>query len=62
MSRIKSENPAATTVLVMYRVAITNQSGRDLEAHRGEIDHWFTIEDVLNDSEKRGQLFSLLRI
>ncbi len=46
----------------MYRVAITNQSGRDLEAHRGEIDHWFTIEDVLNDSEKRGQLFSLLRI
>ena len=62
LSRIKSENPAATTVLVMYRVAITNQSGRDLEAHRGEIDHWFTIEDVLNDSEKRGQLFSLLRI
>jgi hypothetical protein len=33
-----------------------------LEAHRSDIDHWFTVEDVLNSDDVRQQIFELLAI
>ncbi len=62
LSRAKTENPDAMTVLVMYRVAMTDQAQHDLESHKNDIDHWFTIEDVLNHADKREELFKLLDI
>lgn len=62
LSRVKQENPKAITILVMYRASITDQSIADLTAHRHEIDHWFTIEDLLNKESSRQRLFSLLNV
>lgn len=62
LSRVKNENVSATTVLIMYRVAVTDQAQQDLESHRADIDHWFTIEDVLNRDDTRQEIFKLLGI
>ena len=62
LSRAKTESPDAITVLVMYKVALTDQAQRDLESHQNDIDHWFTIEDVLNHAGKREEIFGLLGI
>ncbi|MFQ5595170.1 MAG: XcyI family restriction endonuclease [Anaerolineae bacterium] len=62
LSRAKNENSNATTMLVMYRVALTEQAQQDLGDHRDAIDYWFTIEDVLNRDETRQQIFRLLGI
>jgi len=62
LSRAKQENPDATTVLVLYQISMTYQTIEDLESHRKDIDHWFTIEDVLNHADKRQEIFNLLDI
>lgn len=62
LSRVKNENASAMTMLIMYRVAVTLQAQQDLEAHRADIDRWFTIEDVLNRDETRQEIFKLLGI
>jgi hypothetical protein len=62
LSRVKNENSKATTLLIMYRVAMTEQAQQDLESHRADIDHWFTIEDVLNRDDMRQEIFELLAI
>ena len=62
LSRAKQENPEAVTVLVMYQVSMTAQARQDLESHQGDIDHWFTIEDILNKSDTRENIFGLLNI
>jgi hypothetical protein len=62
LSRAKQENPRATTVLIIPQVSMTEQAGQELEAHRGDIDHWFTVEDVFNSDDVRQQIFALLGI
>ncbi len=62
LSRAKYENPQATTVLLMYRVAMTEQARQELEAHRLQIDYWFTLEDVLNRDASRQRIYQLLAI
>ena len=62
LSRVKNENSSATTMLIMYRVAVTSQAQQDLESHQADIDHWFTIEDVLNRDDTRQEIFKLLGI
>jgi len=62
LSRAKSENPDAVTMLIMYRTAVTEQARQDLEAHRNEIDCWFTIEDALNREETKQEIFRRLGI
>jgi hypothetical protein len=62
LSRAKSENPNAVTILIMYRISMTEQTRRELDMHRAEIDHWFTLEDVLNQDSTRQRVFGLLGI
>lgn len=62
LSRAKQENPEAITILIMHAVSITPQSQQDLEAHKNDIDHWFTIEDIINHESTRQKLFTLLKI
>ncbi len=40
----------------------TEQAQLDLESHRNDIDHWFTIEDVLNRDDVRREIFEVLNI
>ena len=62
LSRAKNENPDAITILIMYRIAMTEQARLDLGSHRNDIDCWFTIEDVLNRDETREEIFKRLGI
>ena len=62
LSRAKHENPEALTALIMYGVSMTDQARSELEAHRGEIDFWFTIENVLNREVTQEQIFALLSV
>jgi hypothetical protein len=62
LSRAKQENPHSVTVLIIPRVSMTEQARQELEAHRSDIDHWFTVEDVLNSDDVRRQIFELLGI
>lgn len=62
LSRVKQENPDSTTVLIIPKVSITEQAEQELETHRNDIDHWFTVEDVLNDDAVRQHIFELLGI
>jgi hypothetical protein len=62
LSRAKQENPRSMTVLIIPRVSMTEQAKQELEAHRSDIDHWFAVEDVLNNDDVRQQVFKLLGI
>ncbi len=62
LSRAKQENPAAVTVLIMYGVSMSEQARQDLQAHRSDIDRWFTIEDVLNSEDTQARIYDLLAI
>jgi len=62
LSRAKKENPNAITVLIVYRVSMTDQAQQELESHQSDIDYWFTIEDVLNRDDIRQEIFRLLNI
>jgi hypothetical protein len=62
LSRAKQENPHAMTLLILSQVSMTEQARQELETHRGDIDHWFTVEDVLNSDDVRQRIFELLSL
>jgi hypothetical protein len=62
LSRAKQENAHSTTILIIPRVSMTEQAEQELAAHRSDIDHWFTVEGVLNMDDVRQQIFDLLGI
>lgn len=61
MSRSKEENPDSVTILILQEVSMTPQSVIDLQTNQKNVNHWFTMEDVL-ESEEKGEIFALLRI
>ncbi|MCB8951239.1 MAG: XcyI family restriction endonuclease [Ardenticatenales bacterium] len=62
LSRSKEENPDSVTILILQEVSMTPQSVIDLQTNQKNVNHWFTMEDVLESEEKRGEIFALLRI
>ena len=62
LSRAKQENSEATTVLIIPRVSMTEQASQELAAHQSDIDHWFTVEDVLNRDDVKREIFEVLAI
>lgn len=62
LSRVKEENPDALTILVMQEVSLTQQSLVDLQINQEIVNHWLTVEELLEDEVKRRKLFDLLDI
>jgi hypothetical protein len=62
LSRVKEENPQAITILLLQGVSVTQQAKRDLQTNKGTLNHWFAVEDLLENEKLRGQLFKLLEI
>jgi len=60
LKRAKQENPDAVTILLMQSVSITEQAHHDLESNSDIVNHWFTIEDILDDVQKRAAFFQLM--
>lgn len=62
LSRSKEENPDSVTILIMQEVSMTPQSVIDLQTNQKTVNYWFTVEDVLENEEKRNEVFALLGI
>lgn len=62
LSRSKEENPASVTILILPEVSMTPQSIVDLQTNRQVVNHWFTVEELLENEEKRDEIFRLLDI
>ncbi|MEW6378166.1 MAG: XcyI family restriction endonuclease [bacterium] len=62
LRRAKEENPDSVTILILQGISMTQQSMVDLKTNREAVNYWFTIEEVLDDEDKRKEIFSLLRI
>ena len=62
LSRSKEENPDSVTILILQEVSMTSQSVIDLQTNQKTVNYWFTVEDVLENEEKRNEIFALLGI
>lgn len=62
LSRAKEENPNSVTILILQEVSITPQSIIDLQTNQKIVNYWFTVEDTLENEEKRSEIFALLGI
>lgn len=62
LRRAREENPQSVTILILQGVSITQRAKHDLEINRDAVNYWFTIEDVLENENKREEIFRLLDI
>ena len=62
LSRAKEENPASVTILILQEVSMTPQSMVDLQTNQKAVNYWITVEEVLENDEKRDEVFRLLQI
>jgi hypothetical protein len=62
LSRAKEENPDSVTILILPEVSMTPQSIVDLQTNQRIVNHWFTVEDLLENEDKRNVFFQLLNI
>ena len=60
LRRAREENPRSTTILILQGVSVTPKARSDLEINRDAVNHWFTIESVLEDERKREEIFEVL--
>ncbi len=61
LRRAKQENPDAITILLIHEASITATANGEIEGS-SDIDHLFTIGDMISSDEKRSQLFRILKI
>ncbi len=62
LSRAKEENPSSITLLLVQGVAMTQRAVDDLSINNKAVNYWFTVEDFLEDNDKRKQVFKLMGI
>lgn len=57
----KRANPECVTILIIQEVSLT-QTARDSLSNNVDIDHWFTLEDILTSTLIREKFLTLLSI
>jgi len=62
LRRAKQENPQSVTILIMQGVSLTSKAKEEISESKATIDHFFTIEDILENEDLRKQLFNILNI
>lgn len=62
LQQVKNANPQAVTILILQKATITDTALKRLEHNKKTIDYWFTIEDILEDTNKTQEIFNLLNI
>lgn len=61
LRRAKQESPESITILLMHEASITATANGEIEGS-SDIDHLFTIGDMISSDDKRSQLFGILKI
>jgi hypothetical protein len=62
LHRAKTENPQATTILIMPAVSLTPQALLDLQANQSTINHHLTVESILENDTERKTFFEQLHL
>lgn len=62
LSRAKEENPDAITILLLQGVSVTQTAVTDLNINQPLVNHWFTIEEFVQDEQTREHIFEMLGI
>ena len=60
LSRAKEDSPGAITILVMSAVSMSDQAKQDIEANKSNVNYWFTMEEILQDSKQKQRYYSLM--
>lgn len=60
LSRAKEESPGAITILVMSAVSMSDQAKQDIEANKSNVNYWFTMEEILQDSKQKQRYYNLM--
>ena len=60
LRRSKEESPGAITILVMSAVSLSAQAVTDIESNRFSVNYLFTVEDIVHDSQRQAEYYSLL--
>jgi hypothetical protein len=60
LQRTRQENPNAVTVLILQDVSMTQRAKEDLNLSTGTVTYLFSAKAVLEDDEKRMELFRIL--
>ncbi len=62
LGRARRENLDAITVLVIQGVSMSPKAYEDLAGNRDAVNHWFLVEDILDNDAIRDEFFELLRL
>jgi hypothetical protein len=62
LGRAKRENPKAITVLILPKTAITGTFLREIEKLKNEINHYFILDELINNLEKQKEFFKVLGV
>lgn len=62
LKRAKQKNSNALTILIMEGISLTPKAREEINDSRGIIDHFFTIEEVLENEEISRRLFRNMSI
>jgi hypothetical protein len=62
LGRAKDENPQAVTLLLLQGISMSVTAEADLRINQEKINHWFTIENFLENEEIREHVYSHLHI
>lgn len=60
LSRAKDESPGAITILVIPAISMSDQAQRDIESNKANVNYWFSVEEIMDDPERKRQYYSLL--
>lgn len=62
LRRAKQKDRNAITILIMEGISLTQKAREEINDSRGNIDHFFTIEDILENGEMSIHLFKIMDI
>jgi hypothetical protein len=62
LSRVKQQNKTSVTILLLQAVSLSEQAKNDLQINQDIVNHWFTVEQILDKAEKQIDFFKLLKL
>jgi hypothetical protein len=62
LRRAKQENPKAVTILIMQGISLTSKAKEEIKSSKRIINHFFTIEDIIENENTRSNLLNILKL
>ena len=62
LRRAKQENPKAVTILIMQGISLTSKAKEEIKSSKRIINHFFTIEDIIENANTRSNLLNILKL